>query len=167
MTLAKLPGSRADRAAFGQKHLLGKGLTFVHQMGMRSLSNMLWAIGKLRVDLAQDGTGPYLADAIDERVRKLVCAVGKEDGMHVEQLLYGLEFSQYPWSQDLQVLLVEHTVPVFREWDLKAQGEVRGKAATYFARVFVRRCETFSPDHMIDAQDKITLVLASTLQYSG
>lgn len=85
---------------------------------------MLWAIGKLRVDLAQDGTGPYLADAIDERVRKLVCAVGKEDGMHVEQLLYGLEFSQYPWSQDLQVLLVEHTVPVFREWDLKAQGEV-------------------------------------------
>ncbi len=126
MTLAKLPGSRADRAAFARKHLLGKGLTFVHQMEMRSLSNMLWAIGKLRVDLAQEGTGPYLADAIDEHVRKLVRAGGMEDGKHVEQLLYGLEFSQYPWSHDLLALLVEHTIPVFRAWDLKAQGEVRG-----------------------------------------
>lgn len=126
VTLATLPESPEARLAFARQPLLGKTLATVHLMEARALANVLWALGKLKVDLTKEATGPYLAEAIEDRVKELVVRGGLEDSRDAEQLWYGLVLSRYPWSKELLQLLVDHSIAVFDMWDLKAQGQVGG-----------------------------------------
>ncbi len=129
MTLANLRGQKEARQHFARHKLLSKTLATVHLKEMRSLANMLWAVGKLQVDLAQERLGPYFAESTEERIRQLVDAAGLPDGRSADQLWYGLVLSRYPWSQELLRVLVQHTVPALGTWDLKAQAQVGGPQA--------------------------------------
>ncbi len=112
------------RLAFARKPLLAKTLATVHLMEMRTLANVLWAMGKLRFDLNEEENGPYLAGVIEERVAELVDRGGFAGGRHADQLWYGLATSGYPWSKELLQLLVDRTVPELMTWDPKAQCQV-------------------------------------------
>lgn len=124
VTLASLTSHTDARLAFARRQLLSKTLATVHLMEQRALANVLWGIGKLKVDLKEEGIGPYLAEAIEERVQALVRGGSIDDGRHAAQLWYGLVFLQYTWSRELLCLLVGQTVPLFLTWELKAQGLV-------------------------------------------
>ncbi len=78
----------------------------------------------MKINLADEPNGPYLAVEIEERIRGLVAEGGLEDGRDAEQLWYGLAFLGYPWSTDLRQLLLDRTVPEFTDWDIKAQAQV-------------------------------------------
>ncbi len=119
-----LPGRKEERKAFACSKLLGKTLAYVHMMEMRNVANVLWAIGKLDINLAGEGVGPHLAVAAEEQIRALVEKGGLKDGRDASQLWYGLEFTKYSWSKELLQLLVDHSCPLFSTWDRKAQGQV-------------------------------------------
>ncbi len=122
---ANAPGRNEARAAFIRHKLLGKTLAVVHLMQARALSNVLWAMGKLQVDLANEGMGPYFASMVEERVTQLVDGDGLREGRVAAQLWYGLALSGCAWSGQLLGLMVERTVEAFGTWQLQAQGEVR------------------------------------------
>lgn len=114
---------------FIRHKLLGKTLAVVHLMEARAVSNVLWAMGKLNVDLAREANGPYFASMVEERVRQLVEGGGLRDGRGAAQLWYGLALSGCTWSGQLLGLMVERTVEAFGTWQLQAQGEVRSNCA--------------------------------------
>ncbi len=124
VTLANLPGDPAERQAFARRHLLGKTLATVHLMEARALANVLWALGKLRIDLTKEGQGHYLAGIFEDRVQEVVRRGALKVSRVAEQLWYGITLSGYPWSRELLESLVEKTIPVFTTWELKTQGQV-------------------------------------------
>ncbi len=80
ITLTRRAESKEARLAFARQPLLGKTLATVHLMKARALSNVLWAMGKLGMDLEQEAMGPYLAEAVEERVRHAPGGAGGRPG---------------------------------------------------------------------------------------
>ncbi len=129
MKLAKLPDSEApklERLAFARKALLGKTLDLVHQMEVRPLANVLWAVGKLRLDLArQVPLGPRLGQQLEGRIRQLVAGGALQDH-HAVQLWYGMYFSRYRWSWELLHTLVAAQLPLMDTMNIKGLSTVSG-----------------------------------------
>ncbi len=130
--LARLPDSEApaaERLAFARKPLLGKTLAMVDELDLRGVSNVLWAMGTLRLDLTkEEPLGSYLADQLEGRIRQLVAGGALEVQLDATQLWFGLAFSKYPWSRGLVVELLEGTLPNMGTWNDFAVADVSCKA---------------------------------------
>ncbi len=127
--LAKLPepeAPAAERLAFARKPLLGKTLAMVDQMELRPLANVLWAIGKLRLDLTrEEPLGPHLAAELQAQIRLLLSGGALEVGMDAAQLWSGMFFCKYPWPRELLGELLARSLPCLETWDDVAVTEVR------------------------------------------
>ncbi|PNH04268.1 hypothetical protein TSOC_009585 [Tetrabaena socialis] len=74
--------------------LVGKTLANVHRMGMREVTNILWSMGKLSVQLESQPNGHYLAELIEQRLLEVAGEGGLADARHAEQLWYSFATSK-------------------------------------------------------------------------
>ncbi len=110
-------------------------------MGLRPLSNVLWAIGKLRLDLTKEQPlGPYLAEQLAGRIRRLVAAGALEVDMDASQLWYGMFFCQYPWPSEFLDELLDRSLPYLEVWGDVAVAEVRASGVAESRTFWTRVC---------------------------
>ncbi|KAG2498709.1 hypothetical protein HYH03_003449 [Edaphochlamys debaryana] len=109
--------------AFVRDALLSRTLARVPDMTVRQVSNVLWAMGKLRLKLAEEKNGQYLTEQIEARVLDLLGKL-KQDGfkspLDGPQLWLGLGMCQYEWSTALLRELLTLSLAEMPKWD--AQG---------------------------------------------
>ncbi|PNW80561.1 hypothetical protein CHLRE_07g322800v5 [Chlamydomonas reinhardtii] len=99
------------------RSLLGKTLAFVPTMELRPLANVLYAMGKLRLDLASEPTGPYLTSHVEERVAELLDKEGFHNEKDIGQLWYGLALCKYKWDSGLLTRLAAGTIEEMEAWE--------------------------------------------------
>ncbi|KAG2498708.1 hypothetical protein HYH03_003448 [Edaphochlamys debaryana] len=115
--------------------LLSKTLARVPDMTVRQVSNVLWAMGKLRFKLAEEKNGPYLAEQTEERVLDLLRKLKGPNGgfrsvIDGPQLWLGLGMCQYEWSTTLLRELLTLTLAEMSKGSRKAGwGGIAGRKA--------------------------------------
>ncbi|PNW80558.1 hypothetical protein CHLRE_07g322650v5 [Chlamydomonas reinhardtii] len=112
------------------RSLLSKTLAFVPTMELRPLSNVIYAMGKLRLDLASEPMGPYLTSHVEERVAELLDKEGFHNEKDIGQLWYGLALCKYEWDSALLTRLAAGTIEVLDEREhLMGTGDVLANMA--------------------------------------
>ncbi|GLC58305.1 hypothetical protein PLESTB_001344400 [Pleodorina starrii] len=110
--LGKLVTPRcADEGRAFARRILGKTMKEITDMDLRGLSNTLWCIGKLKLNLVDEPVGPYLAHQMEEHVLQgLVKNSGNIEVRNLFQIWNGLDESTYKWSPNFLKDLVKHTL---------------------------------------------------------
>ncbi|KAG2440968.1 hypothetical protein HXX76_003821 [Chlamydomonas incerta] len=100
------------------RRMLGKTLAFVPTLKLRQLANVLYAMGKLRLELSKESLGPHLTEHIEARVDELLDEEGFESSIDLAQLWYGLALlCQCGWSGQLLTRLAAGTIERLEAWE--------------------------------------------------
>ncbi|GFR39681.1 hypothetical protein Agub_g153 [Astrephomene gubernaculifera] len=131
--LGKLYNAKVDACKYKQvtRNLLSKALKLVEEMDLRQISNVLWAMGKMRLDLAAEPLGPYLVEQMEGRLLVVLEEEGLSDPRSAEQLWFGLALCKYDWSGEVLRALLHQTLEAIRQWEnCKAVSQVCQQLST-------------------------------------
>eukprot|EP00198_Chlamydomonas_reinhardtii_P011528 XP_001700865.1 predicted protein [Chlamydomonas reinhardtii] len=86
-------------------------------MELRQLANVLYSMGKLRLELSKEQLGPHLTEHIESRLGELLDRKGFGNELDLTQLWYGLALCKFQWDSELLTRLVAGTIGEMEAWE--------------------------------------------------